>query len=604
MVSSLLTWEPDPRLTSTTCAGSPGGGCPARCYDFVEGGAGDELTVARNRAAFERLLLQPRVLVDVSKREQATVVLGERVATPVILSPTGMAGLSWPKGEVAAARGSSRGRDHLHAQHPLELLDRGGGGGGAGAAVVPAVRVAEPGPDAAFVERARAAGYRALLLTVDVPVISRRERDLRNGFTVPPRVTVRNVVDTLRRVGLDAPGPAAAPRLTLANLVGMPEAPRTDIVTLAGVANRQVDPSIAWADLAWFRSLWSGPLLLKGVLTAADARRAAEHGVDGLVVSNHGGRQLDGSPRDGRGLAGDRGRGRQPAWRCCWMAASGAGRTWSARSPSGRGPSWSAARTSTAWRSGGSGGRPAGARDPRERGRPRARAHRRAADRRPRAEPRSPRRRALSPSAAGAASGRDRRSPGVRGEGSRRPTETDRRLRSAVACRSTSGFPSAGPIPEVADVIARCEDAGFDGVGVHDHPHSGRDAYLVLALAAERTRRIRLYPATSSPIVRHPVLLASLVQQPRRARARAGRASRRAGLPLGAERRPAPRATVDDDAGGGVATRRLLAGESVAFGDPPSRLRNRAARRRRRSTFWPRARAWWSSRAKWPTAPS
>ena len=86
------------------------------------------------------------------------------------------------------------------------------------------------------------------------------------------------------------------PRLTLANLVGMPGAPRTDIVTLAGVAHRQVDASIAWADLAWVRSLWSGPLLLKGVLTAADARRAAEHGVDGLVVSNHGGRQLDGAP--------------------------------------------------------------------------------------------------------------------------------------------------------------------------------------------------------------------------------------------------------------------------------------------------------------------
>jgi L-lactate dehydrogenase (cytochrome) len=146
-----------------------------------------------------------------------------------------------------------------------------------------------------FVERARDAGYRALVLTVDVPIISRRERDIRNGFTIPPRITVRNALDTIRRVGWMR-RVLFGPRLTLANLVGAPGAPRADLVTLGGVAHRQVDPSVAWADLAWFRSLWQGPLLLKGVLTAADARRAADHGVDGLIVSNHGGRQLDGTP--------------------------------------------------------------------------------------------------------------------------------------------------------------------------------------------------------------------------------------------------------------------------------------------------------------------
>ena len=268
---------------------------PRAVYDFIEGGAGDELTVTRNRAAFERLLFEPRVLVDVSKREQSTVVLGERVATPVILSPTGMAGLSWPKGEVVAARGAhDAGTIYTLSTHSSCSIEE--------------VAAGAPGPlwfqlyvwqnrdlTRSFVERARAAGYRALLLTVDVPVISRRERDLRNGFTVPPRVTARNVLDTLRRAGWVRRVLMGQRRLTLANLVGAPGAPRTDIVTLAGVANRQVDPSISWADLAWFRSLWSGPLLLKGVMTAADARRAAEHGIDGLVVSNHGGRQLDGT---------------------------------------------------------------------------------------------------------------------------------------------------------------------------------------------------------------------------------------------------------------------------------------------------------------------
>jgi L-lactate dehydrogenase (cytochrome) len=268
---------------------------PRAVFDFVEGGAGDERTVARNRAAFERLLFQPRILVDVSKREQATAVLGERVATPVLVSPTGMAGLCWPKGEVAAARAAhDAGTIYTLSTHSSCSIEE--------------VAAGAPGPlwfqlyvwqsralTRSFVDRARAAGYRALVLTVDVPIISRRERDLRNGFTVPPRITIRNALDTLRRVGW-VRRVLLGPRLTLANLVGAPGAPRTDIVTLAGVAHRQVDPSIAWADLAWFRSLWPGPLVLKGVLSPADARRAADHGVDGLVVSNHGGRQLDGTP--------------------------------------------------------------------------------------------------------------------------------------------------------------------------------------------------------------------------------------------------------------------------------------------------------------------
>ncbi|HEX2501262.1 MAG TPA: alpha-hydroxy acid oxidase [Methylomirabilota bacterium] len=268
---------------------------PRAVFDFVEGGAGDERTVAANRAAFERLLFQPRILVDVSKREQAVVVLGERVSTPVLVSPTGMAGLCWPRGEVEAARAA-------HAAGTIYTLSTHS------SCSIEEVAAEARGPlwfqlyvwqnrdlTRSFVERARAAGYRALVLTVDVPIISRRERDLRNGFTIPPRVTVRNALDTLRRVSWMR-RVLLGPRLTLANLVGAPGAPRADIVTLGGVAHRQVDPSVAWADLAWFRSLWSGPLVLKGVLTVGDARRAADHGVDGLIVSNHGGRQLDGTP--------------------------------------------------------------------------------------------------------------------------------------------------------------------------------------------------------------------------------------------------------------------------------------------------------------------
>src|SRR5262245_21350743 len=206
---------------------------PRAVFDFVEGGAGDELTLTRNRAAFERLLFQPRILVDVSKREQSTVLFGERIASPVLVTPTGMAGLCWPKGEVAAARAA-------HAAGTIYTLSTHG------SCSIEEVAAGAPGPlwfqlyvwqnrelTRAFVERARAAGYRALVLTVDVPIISRRERDLRNGFTIPPRITVRNALDTLRRIRWMR-GVLFGPRLTLANLVGMPGAPRTDIVTLAG----------------------------------------------------------------------------------------------------------------------------------------------------------------------------------------------------------------------------------------------------------------------------------------------------------------------------------------------------------------------------------
>jgi len=133
--------------------------------------------------------------------------------------------------------------------------------------------------------------------------------------------------------------------------------------------------------------------------------------------------------------------------------------------------------------------------------------------------------------------------------------------------------PVGRPIPEVADVIARCEDAGFDGVGVHDHPHSGRDAYLVLALAAERTRRIRLYPATSSPVVRHPVLLASLVHSLDELAPGRVCLTVAPGF-LSARSVGRGRATVDTMREAVIGLRRLLAGESVAYGDPPSRLRN------------------------------
>ena len=268
---------------------------PRAVFDFVDGGAADEVTLRRNRDAFRELTFRPRVLVDASTRDQSTAIFGQRIESPVIVAPTGMAGICWPYGEIVAAQAAGRaGTIYTLSTHSSCSIEE--------------VAAAATGPlwfqlyvwqnrdlTRSFVERARAAGYKALVLTVDVPVISTRERDHRNGFTIPPRITVSNVLDTAWRVRWIR-GVMRGPKLTLKNLVGAPGATRTDIVTLGGVANRQLDPSIDWDDLDWFRSLWPGPLLLKGVLSAEDALRAVEHGIDGIVVSNHGGRQLDHAP--------------------------------------------------------------------------------------------------------------------------------------------------------------------------------------------------------------------------------------------------------------------------------------------------------------------
>jgi L-lactate dehydrogenase (cytochrome) len=144
-----------------------------------------------------------------------------------------------------------------------------------------------------LVERAAAAGYRAMVVTVDVPVLGQRERDLRNGATIPPRITLSNAFDSLQKLGWLL-GMARHPRIDFVNV-----AQRTDArgpFALGPYVNSQFDPSVTWADLSWFRSIWTGPLVLKGIMSAEDARRSLDYGVDAIVVSNHGGRQLDGLP--------------------------------------------------------------------------------------------------------------------------------------------------------------------------------------------------------------------------------------------------------------------------------------------------------------------
>jgi L-lactate dehydrogenase (cytochrome) len=265
---------------------------PRMVFDYVDGGAYDELTLRANRADFERLRFRPRALVDVSERDLSAVLFGTRLALPLVLAPIGLAGLVARRGEVQAARAAEA------AGIPFCLST-------ASVCSIEEVRAATVKPfwfqlymgkdrelARSLIDRARAAGCSALAFTVDVPVAGQRERDLRNGFTVPPRITPANALDTARRwrwmrdVLLGS-------RLTLGNV---PHSRSEGFLPLARLMLRNHDASKTWREFEWVRSLWPGPLLVKGVLTPEDARLAVAHGADGVVVSNHGGRQLDGAP--------------------------------------------------------------------------------------------------------------------------------------------------------------------------------------------------------------------------------------------------------------------------------------------------------------------
>jgi L-lactate dehydrogenase (cytochrome) len=267
---------------------------PRFVFDYIEGGAGDEVTVRRNVGGFAPYALMPRVFTDVSRRDLSTRLLGETLPLPLVIAPTGLLGMIRPRAEVLAARAAAR-----HGV-PFTVSSM------STCALEEIARDANPplwfqmyiwrdrGLTREFAARARAAGCHALCLTLDVQVLATRDRDHHNGFfTVPSRVTARSVVEGLlspRWLATLARGPYP----TFGNFKGVPGAGTTP-QSLGAFATDQLDASVTWRDLEWFRTVWDGPLVLKGILSADDARQAVAHGADAVVVSNHGGRQLDGA---------------------------------------------------------------------------------------------------------------------------------------------------------------------------------------------------------------------------------------------------------------------------------------------------------------------
>ena len=274
---------------------------PKVVFDFIDGGAQDERTLAANRADFEALELRPKLLVDVSRRSLATTVLGREIAMPIMVAPTGVSALATPKGEIHAARAAEAAGTvyclSTTATCSIEEI--------AAATTQPfwfqLYVMRDRGATRSMVERAARAKCGALVLTIDLAVQGRRERDVRNGFTIPPRVTARNVLEVLARPRwiLDM---ALGPRITFANFVDAAGAGGGGFIDLGRHIAEQFDQSVTWKDVDWVRSIFPGPLVVKGVLTAHDARLAAEHGAAAVIVSNHGARQLDGVPSSIRAL--------------------------------------------------------------------------------------------------------------------------------------------------------------------------------------------------------------------------------------------------------------------------------------------------------------
>ena len=267
---------------------------PRAIFDYADRGSYDELTIGRNRADLDALALRQRVMVDVSNITTATTMVGQACSMPVAIAPTALTGLFHRDGEICGARAAAA----AGIPFCLSTVSIGSIEDVRGASATPfwfqLYLMRDRGFNEELIGRAKAAMCPVLVLTLDLPVLGLRRRDPKNGLAVPPRLTLRNALEIATKPGW-ALGMLRARRRTLGNLEGHFTGSQA-LGTLAAWTSEQFSPASNWQDAAWVRSLWPGKLVLKGILDAEDARRAADIGADAIVVSNHGGRQLDGAP--------------------------------------------------------------------------------------------------------------------------------------------------------------------------------------------------------------------------------------------------------------------------------------------------------------------
>ena len=266
---------------------------PKAFFDYAEAGSYSEATLRANRADLERLKLRQRVLVNVAERDTSTTIIGEKASVPLALAPIGMCGMQWGNGEILAARAAEAAGVPfcLSTMSICSIED-----------VAAAVKkpfwfqlyvMRDRGFIRDLIARAKASKCSALVLTIDLQILGQRHCDIRNGLSVPPEFRLKNIIDIASK-------PAWAlsilkGRRSFGNLAGHVKG-MEGVVSLAKWTNDQFDPTLNWNDVTWIRDQWPGKLILKGVLDTEDAKRAAKTGAAAIIVSNHGGRQLDGAP--------------------------------------------------------------------------------------------------------------------------------------------------------------------------------------------------------------------------------------------------------------------------------------------------------------------
>jgi L-lactate dehydrogenase (cytochrome) len=269
---------------------------PRGVFDYIDGGADDERTMAANAAAFAAVTFRPRVLRDVGEVDPSTTLLGRPLPLPLVLAPTGFTRIAHPDGELAVARAAARaGLPYTLSTLSTRSIEEVAGAG-TGPKWFQVYVWRDRGLVKEMIGRAATAGYEALVLTVDTAVLGRRERDVRRGFSLPPKIGLSTLVDGALHPGWTWRFLRSDP-IRFANVgdsAGVGDG--STAVTLSEYVNTQFDPGLSWRDVEWMRSVWAGPLVIKGVQTVDDARLAADAGVEAIALSNHGGRQLDSAP--------------------------------------------------------------------------------------------------------------------------------------------------------------------------------------------------------------------------------------------------------------------------------------------------------------------
>jgi L-lactate dehydrogenase (cytochrome) len=267
---------------------------PKAFFEYADGGSYNEETLRANRAELEPIKLRQRVMVDVSERSLATTIVGQKVSAPFALAPIGLCGMQYGDGEILSAQAAEEAElPFILSTMSINSIEQV-----AEATTKPfwfqLYVIRDRGFSKDILSRAAKAGCSALVLTVDLQVLGQRHRDIRNGMTVPPQIRIKNIIDMATKpewVFSILKGKSK----TFGNLAGHVKG-MDDVTSLAQWTNHQFDPALNWKDVDWIKKIWPGKLIIKGILDVEDAKTAVKLGADAIVVSNHGGRQLDGAP--------------------------------------------------------------------------------------------------------------------------------------------------------------------------------------------------------------------------------------------------------------------------------------------------------------------